>query len=404
DNKFKLDMRSARGANVIVNGNGHRIDMGVAYFNLAPTNNTFTFVLTNANFTQNTSDYQGTLVSCGRIIGDTSSNGTFCFNNITLKTGDINPYDKYGKKTKAWNVIAASGASVHFSGTNYLEIAGAVYTNTYIGDLRNVEFANDASVTIKGSNENYHPYIFSLTSSFSIGDRATFTIYDGNAASARRGNVFWGPVQFRVGNDVTWNQHGWGSFLTAEDNANTKAFFGKRFTLNHDIITEEPISTIDGYWYDVAGDLYSARHAPQIVFSEGASINIRSKSVSTPIFDLSSAAKLGEKPDLAKYPNQDLENYPTVPNRSDINYIPTLVINNPRNLNLSYCDENGNPLTPSVPIIRTARDGTVPGVFILNGVAQPLNLWTSSNVSKTPDNTVNKFDKLQIWNESTTLY
>ncbi|SCC08458.1 hypothetical protein GA0061073_1625, partial [Lactobacillus apis] len=416
DNKFKLDMRSARGANVIVNGNGHRIDMGVAYFRLETTDNTFTFVLTDANFTQNVSSYGNALVMCAKYMTtmtDYVPNGTLCFNNITLKTGDINPYDKYGEKTKALYVADAGKATVHFSGTNLFEVNNSFNPIDACTPFSKVEFANDASVTIKtegGNTVQRGDFCIGASSKLSLGDRSTFTISeDRDQFKVDRGPIAGTLATWKIGNDVTWNQHGWGSFINAgsgdtsgaalgKNNASIKAFFGKRFTLNQDIITEEQVPSISL----CNPGTYLA--APQIFFSEGASINIKSNSDYSPIFDLSSAVSLTRYPDLAKYPNQDLENYPKVPNSSNLLYVPTLVINNPRNLNLSYCDEDGDPLTPSAPIIRTARDGKVPGVFILNGVAQPLNLWTSSNVSKTPDNTVNKFDKLQIWNESTTLY
>ena len=378
--KLELGKRSGRGS-VVINGNGHRIDLGNAAFKFTPTTLPVQFALTNALLTKTaSSDSESNLIDFkGSDWSDHDApKASIYFDNVTAKSSD-----KANSSNEELCYITRVGkASVKFSGTNYFEVREG-FTNQY--GFSSVEFADNADVTIKTTNTKQSTLIntdVTSSSSVSIGNGASLTIYEDSDEASNK-SVFRGVSALKAGNDVSWNQHGWGAFIDS-DILGSEYFFGERFTLNHDILTPEIMPSIR------LVNTFPGSLAPSVTFSKGASLTIKSNSELSPIFDLVSTAS-----------SSGVGNYDY-----DEAYIscPKLTINSPRALDISYCDEDGEPITPSVAMISTYRDPENHiGSFNINGVTQPLDFWTSNNVSTTPDKTVNGFDTFKIWKKTSTF-
>ncbi|MCT6890022.1 MAG: DUF1542 domain-containing protein, partial [Lactobacillus sp.] len=375
---LKLGQRTGRG-NVVVNGNGHKINMGGAAFGYVSTNLSVEFALTNATIIQTGTVYNLIEFKDANSATNTSGspNAQIYIDNVTAEKID-GPMD--------WNFVGAYQANLVLSGNNHIEGATA-FNASSLGTLK---FANDASLVLKtvprksSWGETNTPFsLYNFTGKqgiFSMGDRSSLNIYEDQDSSTKKA-AFSGVDKLIVGNDVTWTQHGWGAFIDTERSQSTiNAFFGERFTLNQDIISAEGISSIR--LRHTLGGMRGAK----VTFNAGTTLNIKSNSAGNPIFYL-----------YSEWEKYDEDNIGT----------PTVTLNSPRELNMSYCDEDGDPLTPTVPIIMTHlpnRTDRLSGVFKINGLSQPLNLWTGNNVSTTPDRSINqKCDTLKI-RERTSLY
>ncbi|MCT6890745.1 MAG: DUF1542 domain-containing protein, partial [Lactobacillus sp.] len=395
---LSLDKRSGRG-DVVINGNGHRIDMGNSWFRFTSTTLPLQFVLTNAVITQRATDTSTPLVDFSA--GDNgfwgsveaSPSATASFDNVTFKNGDEG---NGGNSPKgAYTLIRGKGISVIMSGANVFECAsGAI---SWYESLNSLEFADGASLTLKkrGTAPSYMktttPFSFvaygvsGIARKFSMGNGSSLTLFEDNDEATNK-TAFQGVNSFKIGNDVTWTQHGWGAFIDAAASNNSASNFtiGERFTLNHDILTPNLMPSIRVLQNNGSGGL--------VIFGKGTALNIRSNSQNSPIFELYST----EKYDTA--------------NKLDVYYDlnrPKLIINDPRELNISYCDEDGEPLTPNTQMISTYNNkGVYEGNFIINGIAQPLNLWTGNGVSgkNSPNSVIKEVDTLKIKKDGAIFY
>ena len=181
--------------------------MGLAGFNFVNTKLAVQFALTNAVITKNPSSNSQSLINFTDGSYPTSPNVTVYIDNITVKN---NAKGQNNLRT----ILCAAGASTRLSGINYFENIGSF--NSEILSL--IEFADGASVTIKSSSDSESAAFVGAystrysTSTISMGDRSSVTLYEDSDASQTQTSI-WGFASLKAGKEVTWNQHGWGSFI-----------------------------------------------------------------------------------------------------------------------------------------------------------------------------------------------
>ena len=234
---------------VVINGNGHKIDMGnqslrVGNYRLPQATS---ITVTNAKFTQSLTSTGGAATA---LLSSTyAANGpllTFNIDNVELEPSAGGTYSVRG--------IVAYGAKVVFSGDNKF-----VITNEVARGMASVYFANDASVQMVRNSNDFEDdnsddgstadpsvvldratpeFAFNRgngnKNQFIMGDRSSNLAATLNGVSTRFPALYGSIMTLQVGDDVSWTQRGFAYFLLAPNGAAFRSasyVFGQNFDL-----------------------------------------------------------------------------------------------------------------------------------------------------------------------------
>lgn len=341
-------------SSVIIDGNGHTIDLGQNNFRMYDSYNANNITLTNANFQQgyNWGDNDNQDESLVRIgVGQYTS---MAVNNISLSNDAAN-------KNAIRLAYLGNGGKITFSGTNTFNI-----TNELTRAVTSINFANGASVKVQRTANDYKNSIFYMgviASSNYAGYGNNITMGDGSSFSASLYDLTQSPnystiYQYlngmTVGDNVTWSQNGFQRFIYMPDNSgvqNAVFTFGQNFDL---IIpkTTQPYS------------IYLVNNT-KMIFNAGAQVDINQYYPDV-VVDLSGS--------------------------SSIQFI------SPKKLHLAMLNTNGTPANNGYGVIYNF--GSASPAFTINNSS--LSSWTGYDTSqKNPNGDVNgQFSQLIIKNSA----
>ncbi|QYN59042.1 DUF1542 domain-containing protein [Lactobacillus panisapium] len=348
----RLATRSANAKDIVINGNGHTIDLQRQNFALAPTTaaNPTTITLTNATFKQgltDTGDYSS-LIS--------SSNGA----GLQVNIDNINLLSNYpdGSQYGPNHVLYAPYAGIKFSGNNHFDLMNEVTRSvTYI------EYANNSYVKMTrrpGTADNYKYSEFWVNVRDTTGRGNKLIMGDGstNDASTASGISANYPAYYdyiggmTVGDNVTWKQTGFQYFVDANREAgyfqDARFDFGENFTLS------APVTVQDG--------VIKLGYRQQANFAAGTKMEVNQNAIGA-IFQVNGT--------------------------SSINFI------SPKALHLAMFNAAGNPVNQYSGIF------TGTGTVSLNDSS--ISTWNATNVGpNSPDNTA-IFTQMSYQNGTVTL-
>ncbi|QYN53296.1 DUF1542 domain-containing protein [Lactobacillus panisapium] len=238
---------------VVINGNGHKIDMGNQSLRVGnyrvPQATSIT--VTNAKFTQSFTSAGGAATA---LLSSTyAGNGpllTFNIDNVELEPSAAGTYSVRG--------VVAYGAKIVFSGDNKF-----VITNEVARGMASVYFANDASVQMVRNSNDFEDdnsdgdgddgstsdpsvvldratpeFAFNRgngnKNQFIMGDRSSNLAATLNGVSTRYPALQGSIMTLQVGDDVSWTQKGFAYFLLASNGAAFRSasyVFGQNFDL-----------------------------------------------------------------------------------------------------------------------------------------------------------------------------
>ncbi|QYN53295.1 DUF1542 domain-containing protein [Lactobacillus panisapium] len=279
-----LGMRAA-GTNIVVNGNGHTIDLGntdfgAFYFNNTSVNTPTSVTLTNATYKQSYNSGSGfgdgwdghSLVFTRNGIGLTAN-----FDNITLTTDDPRAFNTSATTCMSpSHAITAGYAYVKFSGKNTFNISDEV--TRYV---TKIEMANNSSIRmnrVAGSTpnsefwydyQNTTPNSIGYGNSFSMGNGSVNEAYVFNNRTANFPALYKNIDKVKVGDNVTWKQSGFQYFLdtTYTQDPNGTYDFGQNFDLT------VPVSTMP--------NAISLRNNQKATFAPGAKLDINQNNINS---------------------------------------------------------------------------------------------------------------------------
>ncbi|RMC47890.1 DUF1542 domain-containing protein, partial [Lactobacillus sp. ESL0263] len=282
------------GKSIVVNGNGHTIDLGAAtsvakaksfYITGVGSTNPTTVTITNATFksgtTNNNATYNSLVFTDGGLATDAAGGLTINIDNINL--GSNQPVKNSNGPA---HVAYAPSAAIRFSGENNFELS-----NEATRSVTNIEFANNASVKMDrlpgtGAGFVYSEfYITHMAKAGTTGYGNKLTMGDGssNYASTYQGVAADFPAwysnvnQAKVGDNVTWTQKGFEYFIDAtKGNHDDSVYeFGENFTLNAPITVQSGVIQLTGNQKATfaAGTKFDVNQA-----SRGAIISVAGKS------------------------------------------------------------------------------------------------------------------------------
>ena len=251
----------AAGASIVINGNGHTVDMGSQKFEYATTarsSDTY-LTLTNTNYKQGFSGSLQSQTSALVYVGGATGGNHLGVNidNIKLTTDDRPNY-------YAIRGIMATGSKVTFSGKNVFVIA-----NEIVRGAGSIFVANDSSIIMErtegavpddGSDDPDNPngsgtasggkdaqsaeFAFSRLAAtgtigegnqFVMGDRSSNTAITLNGVASKLPALSQLLKSVRVGDDVSWSQKGFPAFIqapTAVAYKDASFVFGQNFKLD----------------------------------------------------------------------------------------------------------------------------------------------------------------------------
>ena len=338
DKKVSFSTRAA-GADIVVNGNGHTIDLGSGKFAYVAIPNTkmTTVTITNGIFKQGFAAPDGDSNSLVYTPGAGGRGLIVNIDNVQLipTAAGLNPN----------HVVFANYSRVTFSGTNYF-----LLTNEVTRAVSKILFANNAKVEMdRTSNDTGHSQFYFINGTASEGDAGysedgdSFIMGDGSSNIARTYNnksanypaIYKNYDRVIVGDDVSWTQTGFQYFLNATQGSKTDAKFdfGQNFNLSAPITTEPGAIKLKG--------------TQKAVFNAGTTFNIHQRDATGAIIQ--------------------------VADTSIVNFI------SPKSLLLSIEDSTGAPTTTKNGII--AGDTKGQGVVSLNNSS--IKTWDGSNSSAT---------------------
>ncbi|MBC6362085.1 DUF1542 domain-containing protein, partial [Lactobacillus apis] len=355
DSKVKIANRAA-GADIVVNGNGHTIDLGSETFSFPAVANTkiTTVTITNGIFKQGFTGADGNANSL--VYAPTGKGLITNIDNVQLipTAEGLNPN----------HVVVASNSKVTFSGSNYF-----LLTNEVTRAVSRIVFANNAKVEMdRTSNDTAHSQFYFEGTRASKGDTGysedgdELILGDGSTNIARTYNdssanypaVYLNYDKITVGDDVSWTQTGFQYFINGKQGVTKQSgtfTFGQNFNLS------APITTRAG-----AINLNPGQKA---TFNAGTTFNIHQRIASGAIIQVEA--------------------------NSEVTFI------SPKSLLLSIEDSSGNPTTAAAGIISGA------GTVSLNNSS--IKTWNGSNSSTTNsagDNAA-QFGKMVVTNGVATL-
>ncbi|CAK1224300.1 Exopolysaccharide export protein/domain GumC/Wzc1 (GumC) [Fructobacillus tropaeoli] len=341
-------------SSVIIDGNGHTIDLGQNNFRMYDSYSANNITLINANFQQgyNWGDNDNQDESLVRVgVGQYTS---MAVNNISLSNDAAN-------KNAIRLAYLGGGGKITFSGTNTFNI-----TNELTRAVTSINFANGASVKVQRTANDYKNSIFYMgviASSNYAGYGNNITMGDGSSFSASLYDLTQSPnystiYQYlngmTVGDNVTWSQNGFQRFIYMPDNSgvqNAVFTFGQNFDL---IIpkTTQPYS------------IYLVNNT-KMIFNAGAQVDINQYYPDV-VVDLSGS--------------------------SSIQFI------SPKKLHLAMLNTNGTPANNGYGVIYNF--GSASPAFTINNSS--LSSWTGYDTSqKNPNGDVNgQFSQLIIKNSA----
>ncbi|MGL6206431.1 MAG: pectate lyase-like adhesive domain-containing protein, partial [Lactobacillus panisapium] len=241
--------RSANASDVVINGNGHTVNLQRQNFTLSAISaaNPTTVTLTNATFKQSFTNSPNS----GALIYTTNGAGlTANFDNITLTTDDPKAFDPKatgGSAAAPNHAICARDAFARFSGQNRFDISDEVTRF-----VTKVEIANNSSVVMRrpyGSTPNSEFWFESINgsgdtsagsgNSFRMGDNSRNEAYVYGNATASYPALYRVVNKVQVGDNVTWKQTGFQYFLDAQYARDTNGTydFGQNFDLTVPVST-----------------------------------------------------------------------------------------------------------------------------------------------------------------------
>ncbi|MBH9986635.1 DUF1542 domain-containing protein, partial [Lactobacillus sp. M0390] len=330
DSKVTISNR-APGASVVVNGNGHTIELGsqtLSYPDTVRTNMT-TVTVTNGVFKQG---FNGAIDNDkSSLVYSSDGQGL----NVNIDNVRLIPMDE-NSNSNPIHVVVAHDAKVTFSGTNYFFL-----TNEVTRHVTRIIFANNAKVEMdRSKNATAHSQFYFSDSGSAVGDAGygkdgnEFIMGDGSTNIARTYNgstanypaIYLDFDKITVGDDVSWTQTGFQYFLNAtQGSKGTGTFnFGQNFNLS------APITTMPG-----AIQLQASQKA---VFNAGTTFNIHQRAKAAII---------------------------QVAGTSSVSFI------SPKSLLLAIEDNTGNPTTATAGIF------SGPGTVSLNNSS--IKTWDGSN-------------------------
>ncbi|MCX8736857.1 pectate lyase-like adhesive domain-containing protein, partial [Lactobacillus sp. B4026] len=349
----RLTTRSANAKDIVINGNGHTIDLKMQNFRLAPTTaaNPTTITLTNATFKQgltNWGDDSNALVS--------STNGA----GLQVNIDNINLLSNYpdGSQYGPNHVLYAAYAGIKFSGNNHFDLMNEVTRSvTYI------EYANNSYVKMTrrpGTSDNYKYSEFWVNVRDTTGRGNKLIMGDGstNDASTASGISANYPAYYdfiggmTVGDNVTWKQTGFQYFVDANREAgyfqDARFDFGENFTLS------APVTVQDG--------VIKLGYRQQANFAAGTKMEVNQNAIGAIL---------------------------QVNGTSSISFI------SPKALHLAMFNASGNPINQYSGIF------TGTGTVSLNDSS--ISTWNATNVGpNSPDNTA-VFTQMSYQNGTVTL-
>ncbi|MBI0093771.1 DUF1542 domain-containing protein, partial [Lactobacillus sp. M0403] len=330
DSKVTISNR-APGASVVVNGNGHTIELGsqtLSYPDTVRTNMT-TVTVTNGVFKQG---FNGSIDNDKySLVYSSDGQGL----NVNIDNVRLIPMDE-NSNSNPIHVVVAHDSKVTFSGTNYFFL-----TNEVTRHVTRIIFANNAKVEMdRSKNATAHSQFYFSDSGSAVGDAGygkdgnEFIMGDGSTNIARTYNgstanfpaIYLDFDKITVGDDVSWTQTGFQYFLNAtQGSKGTGTFnFGQNFNLS------APITTMPG-----AIQLQASQKA---VFNAGTTFNIHQRAKAAII---------------------------QVAGTSSVSFI------SPKSLLLAIEDNSGNPTTATAGIF------SGPGTVSLNNSS--IKTWDGSN-------------------------
>ena len=255
------------GASIIINGNGHTIDLGTQNFKFYNITKPTTATFTNSKFQQGFAWNDGDVYSL--VYAAMGSQLTVNADNITLRPSASNGNNPI-------HFVTSIGAKVNFSGTNYFNISNEVSRG-----VGKIVFSNNAKVTMQRTSNDigFSQYYFqnNITDTSAVGYGNTITMGDG---SSNEGYTYQGrsanyPAMYlyvkgvQAGDNVTWKQSGFQYFLNTNQAGavipNDAVFsFGQNFQLI------APITTRPG--------AIQIRQSQQVIFNAGTVLDINQRS------------------------------------------------------------------------------------------------------------------------------
>ncbi|MBZ5979098.1 KxYKxGKxW signal peptide domain-containing protein, partial [Leuconostoc gelidum subsp. gelidum] len=249
----------ANGASVIINGNGHTIDLRGQTFTYGSASTPTTFTISNATIKEGFAVNDGNGNSL--ISAVPAAQLTANINNITLTKSDLNGYNPI-------HVMYGVGSKINFSGTNVFNLSNEVTRS-----VGSVNFANNSSVTLNRTSNDiaFSEFYFETQApTGSVGYGNTLTMGDGssNAAYTYHGQPANYPAVYlnidgiTAGDNVNWTQTGFQYFIngTQSSTSNAKFTFGQNFNLNAPVTTQPGAIRLQG--------------TQQAVFNAGTVMNI----------------------------------------------------------------------------------------------------------------------------------
>ncbi|RMC27543.1 DUF1542 domain-containing protein, partial [Lactobacillus sp. ESL0246] len=340
----------AAGASVVINGNGHTVDLGNQDFGLGaiPSTNPTTITLTNTKYQQGYTTNDGLY----GLVYATSGYG------LTVNVDKINLSASSANKNNPIHVVYASNALVNFSGDNNFNIS-----NEVTRAVTKIMFSNKAHVTMqRTANDAHFSEFFFLVPSIAgtagygnvimMGNDSSNTAYTNNGSPANFPAVYLNINGITTGDNVKWEQSGFQYFIngTQGSSAGAKFKFGQNFNLKAPFTTQPGAIKLE--------DNQIAEFGAGTVFD----INQRANGAVIQVDDSSSVS-----------------------------------FTSPKQLHLAVQDNSGNPAS--------SRTGIIAGTGSVTLNNSNVSTWSDANSSiKFPDgNNTAQFTKMVVQNGRATL-
>ncbi|WP_169790478.1 KxYKxGKxW signal peptide domain-containing protein, partial [Liquorilactobacillus aquaticus] len=253
----------ANGASVIINGNGHTIDLGTQNLGFLSNSTATTVTLNNATFEQGFAVNDGNGYSL--IYSGNGSQLTVNTNNITLTSSASNGNNPI-------HLMYGVGSKVVFSGKNIFNIS-----NEITRSVGSINIANNSSVTLNRTSNDIgfsEFYFETIAPTGSVGYGNTLTMGDGSSNAAYSYNnrtesfpamyLFIGGVT--AGDNVSWTQTGFQYFINGTQVGyypNATFAFGQNFKLS------APITTMPG--------AITVGNNQKVIFNAGTTMDIQQR-------------------------------------------------------------------------------------------------------------------------------
>lgn len=218
---------------LIVQGNGHTVDLGGTNLKLAAITSDTIVTFNSINFKED--------ITVGTAPADSYSflataNGTGTKLTVNMHNVSLSRSNATSTTKGPVHGVYATGARVVFSGNNSFDIAGGI-----VRSVGSVEIVDNASVTLVRNTSAYYTGAMrfgalpsgsvSKFNGLRIGNGATFDIDQPNATGAADTSSVDGTYgEVRTGDDVTWRQNNFGYFIRSNSTSGNWTF-GQKNTI-----------------------------------------------------------------------------------------------------------------------------------------------------------------------------